>query len=82
MLPRNACPIPENGHLIVTGGFNTKYLKAMSRVTLYNRYIPNFQPTHVTTVSNLPNLITGRFDHGCSSFMMKEDSYIRKVEEM
>lgn len=61
---RRACSIPDGDTVVVTGGDNDSYSEVISRVSRYNRA--------AGWVGDLPNLVTGRASHGCSTFTLND----------
>ena len=65
---RSSCAILDDENILITGGYHNKTRK---KVTKYN---------HNGVVEDLPDLIQGRWLHGCSFYMRnKTKVFIRAI---
>ena len=62
---RNACAIPDNNTVVITGGHNTR-----TSVSRYNDQ---------GWIEDLPSLITGRYGHACAGYT-SEGNRVRYTE--
>ena len=65
---RAACSIDMGQSVVITGGYNTK-----RTVTEYKE-----DGDH----AEMPPLITGRYNHGCSSFMDSDNNMVRIISNI